>query len=392
MRWLGQKLAALEEYFWSDAPPASDAPVADLRGTAAVELRPPNRVRRAALPQPPFFWFLVSFDRKLPQPASARYDARMSQVEISTSRATPEPLPRNITSVQPGSGVCYRIELAWGGWRRWWLRTFRPAYVRRMADKMHGSTVGAPHEILDPRDLKYCRNLCTAEWSPRDDPFRWRERLPFARLGWAKLHLMAFPLLALSVASAFWWWYVAIVPGVILALIVWFFRDPPRRVPAEAGLVVSPADGTIAEVTPVERDEFIGGPAVKIGIFLSIFNVHINRAPLGSRVIKLKYEPGLFLNAINPDSRILNENMWIGLEEDTPPYRRLVVRQIAGLFARRIVCSLRPGEKIARGHKFGMIKLGSRTELILPAEDGLQVLTAVGEKVSAGSSVLARYT
>ncbi|HEX7376972.1 MAG TPA: phosphatidylserine decarboxylase, partial [Pirellulales bacterium] len=109
-------------------------------------------------------------------------------------------------------------------------------------------------------------------------------------------------------------------------------------------------------------------------------------------VIKLKYEPGLFLNALNPDSRMLNENLWIGLEEDTPPHRRLIVRQIAGLFARRIVCELRPGEAIARGHKFGMIKLGSRTELIVPDEPGLKVLVAPGEKIKAGSSVVATYS
>jgi phosphatidylserine decarboxylase len=315
----------------------------------------------------------------------------MSPVETSPLRAVVEPLPENITSVQPGGGVCYQIELAWGRWRRWWLNIFRRSYVRHMAEKMRGSTEGAPHPLLDPRDLKYCRNLCTAEWLPEDDPFRWRDRLPFACWGLAELQLMGYPLLAVTVSLALWRWYLAIVPGVVLTLVVWFFRDPPRRVPQEAGAVVSPADGTIAEVTRLEHYEFIGGPAVKIGIFLSIFNVHINRSPRACRVVKLKYEPGLFLNALNPDSRMLNENMWIGLEEDSPPYRRLVVRQIAGLFARRIVCNLRPGESVDRGHKFGMIKLGSRTELIVPAEGGLEVLVGVGQKVSAGSSVLARY-
>jgi len=316
----------------------------------------------------------------------------MSHVETSLQRAAPEPLPPNIASVQPGGGVCYQIELLWGRWRRWWLRRFRPAYVRRMAETMRGSAAGAPHDVLDPRDLKYCRNLCTAEWSPLDDPFRWRERIPFARWGLAELPLMVCPLLAATVALGLWRWYLAVLPGIVLALIVWFFRDPPRRVPIEAGLIVSPADGTIAEVSRMEHDDYLGGPAVKIGIFLSIFNVHINRSPLDCRVMKLRYEPGLFLNAMNPDSRMLNENLWIGLEEDAPPYRRLVVRQIAGLFARRIVCDLRPGETIARGHKFGMIKLGSRTELIVPDEERLEVLVAVGHKVRAGSSVLARYS
>ncbi len=110
---------------------------------------------------------------------------------------------------------------------------------------------------------------------------------------------------------------------------------------------------------------------MRIGIFLSIFNVHLNRAPATSRVIALRYHPGEFLNALDPQCLVRNENMWIGLEEDEPPHRRMVVRQIAGAYARRIVCALRPGEVVARGGKIGMIKLGSRTELILPDEPGL---------------------
>jgi phosphatidylserine decarboxylase len=316
----------------------------------------------------------------------------MSQVETSAERATPEPLPANLLSVQPVGGVCYQLELAWGRWRRWWLRSFRPKYVRQMVEKMQGDAAGAPHALLDPRDLKYCRNQCSAEWPADDDPFAWRERIPFARWGLAELQLMGYPLAAVAVGLGLYRWWLAIVPVVVLALVVWFFRDPPRRVPPGPGLVVSPADGTVAEVVAVEHDDYLGGPAMKIGIFLSIFNVHINRAPLASRVIRLRYEPGLFLNAMNPDSRMLNENLWIGLEEAEAPYRRLVVRQIAGLFARRIVCELRPGETVARGHKFGMIKLGSRTELYLPAEAGLRILVRQGERIRAGSTAVATYS
>ena len=127
----------------------------------------------------------------------------------------------------------------------------------------------------------------------------------------------------------------------------------------------------MVEITRLAHDEFIGGPAVRIGIFLSIFNVHLNRAPAESRVIALRYSPGEFLNALNPESAIRNENTWIGLEEESPPHRRMVVRQISGAIARRIVCDLRPGEVLARGQKFGMIKLGSRTELIIPDSDDL---------------------
>ena len=315
----------------------------------------------------------------------------MSTTNDLSNRATPKRLPENFSGVQPGSGVCCRIELAWGRWRRWWLKRFRSGYVRRMAELRRGNCEGAPHEILDPRDLKYCRNLCECDWDPRDDPFRGRERLPFARWGLAELQLMGWPLLAVTVATAYFLWYLAPVPGVILCLIVYFFRDPPRRVPEQPGLIVSPADGKIAEVTRLDHDEFVGGPAVRIGIFLSIFNVHLNRAPAESRVIELRYSPGEFLNALNPESVLRNENTYIGLEEEAAPHRRMVVRQISGAIARRIVCNLRPGEVVARGHKFGMIKLGSRTELIVSDSDGLKIEVAVGRRVKAGSTVMASY-
>jgi phosphatidylserine decarboxylase len=314
----------------------------------------------------------------------------MSTTEASPSRSTPQPLPESFVSVQPGGGLCYRIELAWGRWRRWWLKRLRPGYVRRMAVLRQGDCAGAPHEILDPRDLKYCRNRCRCDWADHDDPFRWRERLPLARWGLAELQLMGWPLLALMVLLAWYFPYVAPLPGLLLCLIVYFFRDPPRRVPQEPGILVSPADGKVVEVTRLERDEFIGGPAVRIGIFLSIFSVHLNRAPFAARVIELRYCPGEFLSATKPLSAQTNENTWIGLEEQSPPHRRLVVRQISGAIARRIVCALRPGELVARGQKFGMIKLGSRTELILPADKDLKIEVALGQRVKAGVTVMAR--
>ncbi len=315
----------------------------------------------------------------------------MTVPETAILRAEPQPLPENFVSIQPGGGVCYRIELAWGRWRRWWLQHFRPGYVRRMASLRRGETAGAPHEILDPRDLKYCRNRCHCDWALADDSFRWRDRLPFARWGLAELQLMGWPLLAVTIASAWFFWYLAPLPAVLLCLIVYFFRDPPRRVPSEPGLLVSPADGKVVEITRLEHDQFIGGPAVRVGIFLSIFNVHLNRAPAESRVIALRYSPGKFLNALNPESAKQNENTWIGLEEETPPHRRMAVRQISGAIARRIVCDLRPGERLARGQKFGMIKLGSRTELILTDSSDLKIEVHIGQQVRAGTSIMARY-
>jgi phosphatidylserine decarboxylase len=261
-----------------------------------------------------------------------------------------------------------------------------------MAKLRQGDCRGAPHEIIDPRDLKDCRNVCDCFWAEADDPFRWRRLIALAPWGAAELVLMGGPLLVLTVLAAVSrWWYLSLPPAVVLGLIVYFFRNPVRRVPPETGLCVSPADGTIAEIAELKHDDFIDGPAVRIGIFLSIFNVHLNRSPVTARVIALRYARGEFLNALRRESALRNENMWIGLEEESPPYRRMVVRQISGAIARRIVCALRPGESVPRGHVFGMIKLGSRTELILPAEDGLQIKIRVGQKVKAGSTVLAEY-
>ena len=161
---------------------------------------------------------------------------------------------------------------------------FRPGYVRRMAELRQRRLPGRPHEILDPRDLKYCRNLCDCSLGRRrrSVPLA-ASRSRFARWGLAELQLMGWPLLALTRGGGL----VPLVSGrrcrpCLLALVVYFFRDPPRRVPQEPGLMVSPADGTIAEITRLEHDEFIGGPAVRIGIFLSIFNVHMNRAAAGA--------------------------------------------------------------------------------------------------------------
>jgi phosphatidylserine decarboxylase len=315
----------------------------------------------------------------------------MSTAQLYPAPSTPQPLPADFVSVQPGGGVCYRVELAWAHWRRWWLSRFRPGYVRRMAELRCGDPAGAPHEILDPRDLKYCRNLCDCHWEEADDPFRWRRRVPFASWGLAELQLIGWPLLGLSVLLACTLWYLAPIPGVLLCLLVYFFRDPPRRVPQGPGLLVSPADGKITEVTHLDHDDFLGGPAVRIGVFLSILDVHINRAPAAARVIALRYSPGKFLNALRSESVRHNEHTWIGFEQDTPPYRRMVVRQISGAIARRIVCDLRPGEWVARGHEFGMIKLGSRTELILPETDELSIEVQPGQRVRAGTSILARY-
>ena len=123
----------------------------------------------------------------------------MSEAPVLADRSEPVPLPDNIRSVQPGGGFCYRLELIWGRWRRWCLKRFRRGYVRRMAERRRGSMAGSPHEVLDPRDLKYCRNCSTCHWDTTDDRFRWRNRIPLVRWGLAEVQIMGYPLLGLSV-------------------------------------------------------------------------------------------------------------------------------------------------------------------------------------------------
>jgi phosphatidylserine decarboxylase len=296
-----------------------------------------------------------------------------------------------VTSIQPGGGVCMRLELAWGRLRRWYLRRFRPGYVARMRRLRRGQAGACPYEPLDPRDVKFYRNQGGYDWAPEDDPFAWRDRLPFVRVGLAELLIFSGPLFLAVLVLAWVDWRLAWVPALLGLFPAWFFRDPKRTPPAEAGLVVSPADGRVVSVEEVADDDYAGGPAVVISIFLSVFNVHINRAPLAARVIGLTYRPGKFFNAQKPVSARENEQVTVRLEESAWPYRRMIVRQIAGAVARRIVCWVRPGEALERGAQFGMIKFGSRTELVLPREAGLVVEVRRGQKVRAGTSVLARY-
>lgn len=329
-----------------------------------------------------------------------------SQTDTHSGSQLPiEPMDPQLRDVQPGGGVVIRLELLWGYYRRWYLRTFRRGYVERMRQLRQGTHNACPHEVLDPRDLKFYRNQPGYHWNAEDDPFTWRDQLPFVRDGLAELILFSLLFLGLTVgavwlASSGVWggaaqtiaWCVAAVACVVGILIVWFFRNPRRVIPADAGLVVSPADGKIVTVEEIEHDEFVDGPAILIGIFLSIFNVHINRAPVKGRVIGLRYRPGKCLNALRPESVRENEQLAIRLEGAAPALRRLTVRQITGQIARRIVCGLKPGDEVSRGEAFGMIKLGSRTELVIPQEMGLDVQVRVGQKVRAGQTVLAKYS
>jgi phosphatidylserine decarboxylase len=197
--------------------------------------------------------------------------------------------------------------------------------------------------------------------------------------------------IALTAVNIILFWIVELVLAFVLIWMLSFFRDPKRNVPADEKLLLSPADGTISDIEEVDEPHFIGGRAKRIGIFLSIFNVHINRTPCRVRVENVTYRKGVFLNAMNPQSSKVNESNDIAMTRLSQPSEKLLVRQISGAIARRIVCDAEKGQEFSGGRIFGMIKFGSRTELYLPAETSAKILVKKGDKVKAGITVLAKY-
>jgi phosphatidylserine decarboxylase len=189
-------------------------------------------------------------------------------------------------------------------------------------------------------------------------------------------------------------WSIAAIEAVLALVLAWalmFFRDPQRRIIQDDTVLLAPADGRIADIETVDEGDFLGGPALRIGIFLSIFNTHINRAPCGVKVEKITYHPGKYLNAMNRLAGKLNESNNLALVRTGSPQDRLLVRQISGAIARRIVCAAREGQRLTGGERFGMIKFGSRTELYLPIRENIECVVRVGDKVKAGMTPLARY-
>ena len=173
----------------------------------------------------------------------------------------------------------------------------------------------------------------------------------------------------------------AAVLAVLAALVVWFYRDPDRTAPDGDGLFISPADGRVVEISEAEHP--FTGPSVKVGIFMNVFSVHVNRAPCMGRVDYLEYVPGKKIAAFAPKASEVNERNLVGL---STPYGPVLMVQIAGLLARRIVCRLRRGEVLEAGRRYGMIRLGSRVDIYLPKD--VRLLAKHGDKVYAGISSL----
>jgi phosphatidylserine decarboxylase len=173
----------------------------------------------------------------------------------------------------------------------------------------------------------------------------------------------------------------ALVPIFLAAFFLWFFRDPDRVIPSEFGAVVSPADGKVTSIATVKVD---GETLKNISIFLNVFNVHVNRSPISGVIGSAKYEAGKFLNAMNPASAEHNERNTVTIEGEG---HRVIFKQIAGLLARRIVFTKKVGDSVRRGERVGLIKFGSRTDVLL--DPSAEVAVKVGDNVKGGSSILA---
>lgn len=179
---------------------------------------------------------------------------------------------------------------------------------------------------------------------------------------------------------------LALIPLVPFAIVVWFFRDPNRSGTDAREIMLSPADGTVSDITELDETRFIKGRAIRIGIFLSPFNVHVNRTPCDGLVQMVEHKAGEFLPAYNPEAPTRNESAALGLELDGG--LRIIVKQITGILARRIVCEVEPGDRLTRGQRYGMIKFGSRTELYIPVEACGEVRVKIGDKVTGGLTEL----
>ncbi len=210
---------------------------------------------------------------------------------------------------------------------------------------------------------------------------------PFTTYATGTLLLFSLPLAALSwwlgaATSGAWW----LVPLPLLLFILSFFRDPERQATGGEDQLVSPADGLVADIVELD-DPDVGPGCTRIGIFLSVFNVHVNRVPCAGQVTAMSTRDGGFYDA--RDKRAIEENRAATLVLERPDGRSVGVRQITGLIARRIICPVQVGDSYCRGERYGMIRFGSRTELIVPTQELEQVLVKVGDTVKGGETLLA---
>jgi phosphatidylserine decarboxylase len=214
----------------------------------------------------------------------------------------------------------------------------------------------------------------------------------FTRYGYstiATVVLLAFILIVGGLFSSTQWLKIAlwVLAALILVLTLQFFRDPERTTPTDKNILISPADGKVIIIKEVDEPNFIKGKATQISIFMSPLNVHVNRIPVSGKVAFLQYVQGKFLRAFEDKASTENERSEIGIES---AYGKVLFTQVAGYVARRIVYELKPGDSVTIGKRFGMIKFGSRVDVLVP--QGWTPNVKLGEKVTAGETILYTYT
>ena len=226
-------------------------------------------------------------------------------------------------------------------------------------------------------------------------------RIPLTKYGLPQV--LVFPLLTFLVMVALFvifspaLWLIP-AQAVLFLVLIWmfsFFRDPERKVIPDESVLYSPADATITDIDEME-DTALGTKALRIGMFLSVFNVHVNRMPCSARIEKVVYRKGGFINAMSPDASRVNESNDTLMTRLSEPRDTILVRQISGAIARHIVCEAKEGREYRQGKRFGMIKFGSRAELYLPADSGdgkkrYEVAVKIGDPVRAGLTPLVKY-
>lgn len=244
-------------------------------------------------------------------------------------------------------------------------------------------------ETGGPKTPRYCGSVLQGSvsifgsltelfWALKIEPFMRLQTLLEAR--W----ILAFFVL-LAVAAALFSVWLSLLFALLFLFTVAFFRDPERTVPADPNLLVAAADGTVMDIMESDENEVLKTKTRRVGIFLSIFDVHTNRAPIDGMVIYRQHQEGLYLDARRPDCSEKNESMTWAFEN---PRVTIVVRQITGAIARRIVAWAQIGDELKKGERFGMIRFGSRTELYVPLN--AELLVKVGDHVSGGSTIIAR--
>jgi phosphatidylserine decarboxylase len=221
------------------------------------------------------------------------------------------------------------------------------------------------------------------------DKFSWTDppsqtAFPIAQAGYPLIFAAAFTTAVLAILGLT---TMTLIGLVLTFSFCGFFRDPDRIIPNKEGAVVSPADGKIISVGVINNSSFYEGESLKISIFMSVFNVHVNRVPFEGQVKEINYRPGRFFSANLEKASLRNEHNAVFLEMENG--KQICVVQVAGLIARRIICKIKPGDQVHRGQRFGLICFGSRLDVYLPSD--MEVTVTVGEKVKAGMSVLGYF-